>query len=81
MVTPYPRRDLLKLIGVREFSLEASFQDPCQSFILPEASTIYRIIIIIANVTMVTVAMATKDSQSGNFEVLHHIYQAEVGVA
>ena len=30
------RRDLLKLIDVREFSLEATFQDPCQSFILPE---------------------------------------------
>ena len=30
------RRDLLKLIGVREFSLEAMFQDPCQSFVLPE---------------------------------------------
>lgn len=30
------RRDLLKLIGVREFSEEAMFQDPCRSFILPE---------------------------------------------
>lgn len=30
------RRDLLKLIGVREFSLEAAFKDPCQSLILPE---------------------------------------------
>lgn len=30
------RRDLLKLIGVREFSSEATFQDPCQSFLLPE---------------------------------------------
>ena len=29
------RRDLLKLIGVREFSLEANYQDPCQSFVLP----------------------------------------------
>ena len=32
------RRDLLKLIGVREFSLEAMFQDPCQSFVLPEVN-------------------------------------------
>ena len=30
------RRDLLKLIGVREFSVEAIFEDPCQSFVLPE---------------------------------------------
>jgi len=30
------RRDLL--IDVREFSLEATFQDPCQSFILLEVS-------------------------------------------
>jgi hypothetical protein len=30
------RRDLLKLIGVGEFSLEASFLDPCLSFVLPE---------------------------------------------
>ena len=30
------RRDLLKLIGVGEFSLEASFIDPCLSFVLPE---------------------------------------------
>lgn len=33
---PLFRRDLLKLIGVREFSEEAIFQDPCQSFVLPE---------------------------------------------
>jgi len=32
------RRDLLKLIGVGEFSAEATFQDPCLSFILPEVS-------------------------------------------
>lgn len=30
------RRDLLKLIGVGEFSIEASFIDPCLSFVLPE---------------------------------------------
>jgi DNA polymerase epsilon subunit 1 len=30
------RRDLLKLIGVKEFSDEAIFQDPCLSFVLPE---------------------------------------------
>jgi DNA polymerase epsilon subunit 1 len=30
------RRDLLRLIGVREFSPEANFQDPCRSFVLPE---------------------------------------------
>ncbi len=29
------RHDLLKLIGVREFSEEAVFQDPCCSYILP----------------------------------------------
>ncbi|KAK3734408.1 hypothetical protein QZH41_010067, partial [Actinostola sp. cb2023] len=30
------RRDLLKLIGVGEFSAVATFQDPCLSFVLPE---------------------------------------------
>ena len=30
------RRDLLKLIGVGEFSPEASFNDPCLSYVLPE---------------------------------------------
>ena len=30
------RRDLLRLIGGREFSIEANFQDPCRSFVLPE---------------------------------------------
>ena len=30
------KRDLLKLIGVREFSAEAQFQDPCLSYIIPE---------------------------------------------
>ena len=34
------RRDLMKLIGVREFSLEAKFRDPCQSFVLPEVSVV-----------------------------------------
>ena len=34
------RRDLLRLIGVREFSLEANFQDPCRSFILPEVGLV-----------------------------------------
>lgn len=32
------RRDLLKLIGVGEFSEEAAFKDPCLSFVLPEVS-------------------------------------------
>jgi len=30
------RRDLLKLIGIGQFSDEANFQDPCLSFIVPE---------------------------------------------
>ena len=30
------QRDLLKLIGVGEFSSEASFNDPCLSYVLPE---------------------------------------------
>nr|KAG5708707.1 hypothetical protein BaRGS_034924 [Batillaria attramentaria] len=30
------RRDLLKLIGVGEFSSEALFKDPCLSYVLPE---------------------------------------------
>lgn len=30
------RRDLLKLIGVGNFSDEATFQDPCLSFVVPE---------------------------------------------
>ncbi|EDO36342.1 predicted protein, partial [Nematostella vectensis] len=30
------RRDLLKLIGIGEFSQEATFKDPCLSFVLPE---------------------------------------------
>ena len=32
------RRDLLKLISVKEFSDEAAFRDPCLSFVLPEVS-------------------------------------------
>lgn len=32
------RRDLLKLIGVGEFSDEATWRDPCISFVLPEVS-------------------------------------------
>ncbi len=28
----------MKLITVREFSLEATFRDPCQSFVLPEVT-------------------------------------------
>ena len=32
------RRDLLKLINVREFSDEAAFRDPCLSFVLPEVN-------------------------------------------
>ena len=30
------KRDLLKLIGVGEFSPEAMFKDPCLSYVLPE---------------------------------------------
>ena len=33
---PVYRRDLLKLIGVREFAEEAVFRDPCCSFVLAE---------------------------------------------
>ena len=33
---PVHRRDLLKLIGVREFAEEAVFRDPCCSFVLAE---------------------------------------------
>ena len=33
-VSPFFRRDLLKLIGVREFSEEAAFVDPCCSYVL-----------------------------------------------
>ena len=36
MCLVYCRRDLLKLIGVREFSEDAIFQDPCRSYILSE---------------------------------------------
>lgn len=36
------RRDLLKLISVREFSDEATFRDPCLSFVLPEVSDCMR---------------------------------------
>ena len=32
------RRDLLRLLGVGEFSAEATFRDPCSSLILPEVS-------------------------------------------
>ena len=32
------KRDLLKLIGVGEFSDAAVFKDPCLSYILPEVS-------------------------------------------
>ena len=32
------KRDLLKLIGVGEFSEEAQFADPCLSYVVPEAS-------------------------------------------
>lgn len=30
------RRDLLRLLGIGEFSLEATFRDPCSSLVLPE---------------------------------------------
>ncbi len=30
------KKNLLKLINVRPFAAEAQFQDPCQSFVLPE---------------------------------------------
>ena len=33
------RRDLLRLLGVGEFSAEATFRDPCSSLVLPEVST------------------------------------------
>ena len=33
------RRNLLKLIGVGEFSPMAEWRDPCISFVLPEVST------------------------------------------
>ena len=32
------KRDLLKLIGVGEFSEEAKFADPCLSYVVPEVS-------------------------------------------
>lgn len=32
------KRDLLKLIGVGDFSDQAQFKDPCLSYILPEVS-------------------------------------------
>ena len=32
------KRDLLKLIGVGDFSEEAQFVDPCLSYVLPEVS-------------------------------------------
>ena len=32
------KRDLLKLIGVGEFSEEAQFADPCLSYVVPEVS-------------------------------------------
>ena len=32
------KRDLLKLIGVGEFSDKAQFKDPCLSYVLPEVS-------------------------------------------
>ena len=32
------KRDLLKLIGVGEFSDSAQFKDPCLSYVLPEVS-------------------------------------------
>lgn len=34
------KRDLLKLINVREFSDEAVFKDPCLSYVLPEVSPV-----------------------------------------
>ena len=34
------KRDLLKLIGVGEFSDDALFKDPCISYILPEVKQI-----------------------------------------
>ena len=34
------KRDLLKLIGVGEFSEEAQFADPCLSYVVPEVSSI-----------------------------------------
>jgi DNA polymerase epsilon subunit 1 len=30
------KRDLLKLIGMGEFSEESQFRDPCLSYVLPE---------------------------------------------
>lgn len=35
------RRDLLKLIGVGQFADEATFQDPCLSFVVPEVCSLY----------------------------------------
>lgn len=32
------RRDLLRLLGVGEFSAEATFRDPCSSLVLPEVT-------------------------------------------
>ena len=36
------KRDLLKLIGVGEFSEEAQFADPCLSYVVPEVSSKYK---------------------------------------
>ena len=38
------RRDLLKLIGVGEFSPDANFTDPCLSYVLPEVSNQYGVL-------------------------------------
>lgn len=36
------RKNLLKLVHVREFSAEAAFEDPCRSFTLPNVICRYR---------------------------------------
>ena len=37
------KRNLLKLVGVGEFSDTAEFKDPCLSYVLPEVKVISRI--------------------------------------
>ena len=41
------RRNLLKLIGVGEFSDNAEWKDPCISFILPEVSCFLKFLLLI----------------------------------
>lgn len=36
------RKNLLKLVHVREFSAEAAFEDPCRSFTLPNVICRYQ---------------------------------------